>query len=133
MRLQDHPTFRQIQADVDAANAQEESQRRDAHAEAQRIRQEQGRFLQHEYQERVKEYEQQRLQFHHVVGAVFAAAQAYSRVAGQYPSTFPEMIFTSIHLPTLGPSAYNLSPGFTTTYASVAGWFSNKGSSWPKA
>jgi len=130
MNLQDHPAFKQMQQDIALANQETEQQRQADLLEQQRLRQQQAQFLAREYAQAVEDYEQQRLVYHRSVGQVWAAVQAYSKVTGTPPSTFPEAVFTDIHAPTLGPAAYNLSPGFTTTRAAIMAWFNSMGREW---
>lgn len=133
MNLQDHPLMKQVMADVQAERQKQEQQKLSDQMEAQRLRQEQGQYLNRQFQDAIAQYEGERQALHTTVGTVWAAAQAYARVTGVLPPGFMENVFNDINLPSMvagGSPWANHSPGFSTTRASVMAWFANQGRRW---
>lgn len=130
MEYQDHPLARKIKDEVDEQNRKLEVERQEHLLETQRLRAQQGQYLASQFKQVLDDYEKVRQQYLEMVGSVWVAANNYSRTTGVYPSTFPEAIFTDIHAPSLGPNAYNFSPGITTTRASIMAWYNCQGKEW---
>ena len=130
--LMKHPLMAKVTADIAATRQQQETQRMMDHMEAQRIREDQGKYLASQYKAAVDDYERLRGETHAAVGRIWAAVQAYSRVTGVNPGEFQEATFNTINVPTLkvNSSPWALSSSFTTTQAATMGWFASMGKEW---
>lgn len=132
MNPSDHPLMKQVQQDIALANAREEEQRQADLLEAQRLRQNQAQLLHREYQAKVSEYESLRTDVHACLGELWRVVQDYHRLTSQNPPTFPENTFMSIDVPSLipNPSPHHMPSSFSTTRASVMGYFASTGRTW---
>jgi len=132
MNLKDHPQFQQMQQDIALANQAEEQERQATLLEQQRLRQNQAQLLHREYTSRVSEYEELRKMVHEKLGEMWGIVQDYHRLTSQNPPTFPENVFMSIDVPSLipNPSPHHMPNNFSTTRASVMGYFSSTGRTW---
>lgn len=124
--------MKQVTADIAETRAKKDAEQVVNELERQRLRQEQGKYLHDQYTQAVAEYERIRGDAHAIVGRVWIAAQAYSRLTGQNPNEFPENTFNDINLPTLkpNPSPYGMSSAVSTTRGAVMGWFASTGTRW---
>lgn len=130
--IQAHPEFRRLLAEAQQVKADQRMQALANQTEQTRHRAEQGKGLQEQFDAAMVDYEQARVEFHAKVGAVWVAAQAYSRLTGALPSSFPEMLFGTINAPTLKPAGpYQWSSGFTTTQSASMAWAESRCRDWP--
>ena len=125
-----HPLMRQILEDVEQGRAQSKLDAELTQLEQSRLRHEQGQYLRKQYERCLADYEAKRAELHEVVGQLWNATQAYSRVVGQLPSGFAENMFNKIDLPSLAPTAKKWDSGFSTTRAAVMAWFASRGQEW---
>jgi len=127
--IQDHPDYKAMQADVDAANRLQEQEQVANNIEAQRIRAEEGKFLYARVMELIDKYEVKRDALHQDLGPLWVAVQDYQRLTHQLPPGFSENLFNEINLVSLKPSG-RWSSGYSTTRVAVMGWFSSAGKRW---
>ena len=134
--LMSHPLMAKVVADLAETKAQQQMQRANDHAEAQRVRAEQGQRAVAEYKAAMAEYERMRHDLHAVVGRVWAAVQAYQQLTHQQPSDFTEAVFSEINVPTLVPCTSpwgNPFAALSTTKAAIEGYRATMGKTWPAA
>ena len=92
------------------------------------MRAEAGRLAKLEVDNAITQYEALSAELHAQVGAIWRAAQEYSRLTGVLPPNLPLQTYNSINLPSLVKEVW--SSGFSTTRASVMGFMSSNGRTW---
>ena len=123
--IQDHPDFKRMQADVDAAKRVQAQQALAQEIEAQQLRANQGQYLAKKTQDAIDEYEALRPKLHEVVGRIFQANLEYSNLTRSNAPGYSEHLIGTINLPSLRHVGWTSS--FTTTAAAITQFFANMG------
>ena len=120
-----HPLMSQVVSDIEKKKSNELEQLTKATLQASEARAHAVKNAKLAFDAALQAYERGRVELHERLGTLFIANLEYSRITGMSHNSFDEMRWSSIHIPTLKPSA-DWNVGFSTTQSAYHRYFTSQ-------